>query len=61
MTQEVPPPRNVADEGRDSCLRGLPREDCPYPPGTDEREAWLAGWDKAAGSGCAGSPEKTAS
>jgi ribosome modulation factor len=43
-------PRTVADEGADSFLHGLPREDCPYPPGADEREEWLAGWEKAAAS-----------
>jgi ribosome modulation factor len=48
MSNEVELPRTVSDEGRDAWLKGLPREDCPYPPGADERAAWLAGWDKAA-------------
>ncbi len=48
MTDEPDLPRTVADEGAASFLRGLPREDCPYPPGADEREEWLAGWDRAA-------------
>jgi len=43
-------PYSVADEGADAFLRGLPRENCPYPPGADEREIWLSGWDRAAGS-----------
>ncbi len=43
MTDEVELPQTVSDEGTDSFLRGLPREDCPYPPGADEREEWLAG------------------
>jgi ribosome modulation factor len=48
MTNETPLPMNVSDEGTASYLRGLPREDCPYPPGSDECEEWLSGWDKAA-------------
>ena len=48
MTDEDELPQSVSDEGTDSFLRGLPREDCPYPPGADEREAWLTGWDLAA-------------
>ena len=48
MTDEPKLPRNVSDEGTASFLRGLPREDCPYPPGSEEREEWLSGWDQAA-------------
>jgi ribosome modulation factor len=48
MTDEAKLPQTVSDEGADSILRGLPREDCPYPPGAAEREAWLTGWDLAA-------------
>jgi ribosome modulation factor len=48
MTDEAELPQTVSNEGTDSFLRGLPREDCPYPPGADEREAWLTGWDLAA-------------
>ena len=48
MTDEAELPQTVSDEGTDSFLRGLPREDCPYPPGADEREGWLTGWDLAA-------------
>ncbi len=47
MTEEREP-RNVADEGAASFGHGLPREDCPYPPGSEDREGWLAGWDRAA-------------
>lgn len=32
-------------EGQDACGRGVPRSDCPYPEDSDEREAWLEGWD----------------
>jgi ribosome modulation factor len=47
MTDETELPETVSDEGAASYLRGLPLEDCPYPPGTDEREEWLTGWDLA--------------
>ena len=48
MTDEAELSRSISDEGAVSFLRGLPREDCPYPPGADEREGWLTGWDLAA-------------
>jgi ribosome modulation factor len=48
LTQETELPQTVSDEGTDSFLKGLPRENCPYPPGSGERDAWLTGWDKAA-------------
>ena len=38
----------IFSEGKDSYLQGLPRENCPYPPHADEREAWLKGWDHGA-------------
>jgi ribosome modulation factor len=34
-------------EGEDACARGVPRSDCPYPQGSQERVAWLEGWDDA--------------
>jgi len=45
---QLPLPQNVFTEGADSCARGLPRGDCPYPPGSAERDQWLAGWDQTA-------------
>ena len=48
MTDDPGPPRNVSDEGTASFLHGLPREDCPYPPDSEDREEWLSGWDHAA-------------
>ena len=48
MSETPQLPEGVFSEGVDSFLHGLPREDCPYPPDADERNAWLAGWDKAA-------------
>ena len=37
---------SVFSEGMDSYLHELPRDDCPYPLGSSEREAWLGGWDQ---------------
>jgi len=34
-------------EGMDSFGRGVPREACPYPEDSDERELWLSGWEEA--------------
>jgi ribosome modulation factor len=48
MTKEPEPPQNVSDEGAASLLHGLPREDCPYPPASEDREEWLSNWDRAA-------------
>jgi ribosome modulation factor len=48
MNEEVQLPKGVVSEGADSYLRGLPREDCPYPPGSAEREDWIEGWNQAA-------------
>jgi len=35
------------DEGFEAFGRGAPREDCPYPEGSDERKIWEEGWDEA--------------
>ncbi len=48
MTDEADLPDSVSGEGAASFSRGLPREDCPYPPGADEPDEWLAAWDRAA-------------
>jgi ribosome modulation factor len=48
MSEDLPLPKGAFDEGRASYLHGLPREDCPYPPDSDEREPWLEGWDQTA-------------
>jgi ribosome modulation factor len=47
MSEDLPLPSNVSDEGVASFLQGVRRDDCPYPPGSDDRESWLEGWDKA--------------
>ncbi len=46
MNDEPQLPEGVFSEGGDSYRRGLPREDCPYPPGSTERDEWLNGWDQ---------------
>ena len=46
-------PHGVYSEGANSFWHGLPLENCPYPPGTNERKAWLAGWDQMAGNDAA--------
>jgi ribosome modulation factor len=48
MTEEPEGPTSAVSAGADSFLQGIPRENCPYPPDTDEREEWLRGWDRAA-------------
>jgi ribosome modulation factor len=48
MSDEPPQPTGAFTEGADSYLKGLPRENCPYPPDSVEREEWLAGWDQTA-------------
>ena len=48
MTETPQLPDGVASEGAESYRHGLPLENCPYPPGSSEREAWLAGWRRAA-------------
>ncbi|HEX3348008.1 MAG TPA: Rmf/CrpP family protein [Acetobacteraceae bacterium] len=51
MTDEPDLPTSVYDEGVDSFRQGVPRDDCPYPPGAGEREDWLRGWDETASAG----------
>jgi hypothetical protein len=34
-------------EGSAAAETGVPREGCPHPPASPEREAWLAGWYEA--------------
>jgi ribosome modulation factor len=48
MNDEPQPLKGVHLEGAQACRLGLPRQNCPYPPGSTEREAWLDGWNKAA-------------
>lgn len=38
---------NPFDEGMDAYGRGISREDCPYPKGSDQHEEWQEGWDEA--------------
>jgi len=41
-------------QGRNARLYGKPAESCPYPEGSDDRQAWLQAWEEA------GSPEAEA-
>ncbi len=54
MTEDADPPTGALTEGADAFERGWPRENCPYPPDAEDREAWLAGWDKAAADAASG-------
>ena len=36
-------------EGMDAYGRGVRREECPHPDGSEERKLWLSGWDEASG------------
>ena len=47
MSEGLQPATGAFSEGRGAFLRGLPRENCPYPPDATEREEWLNGWDRA--------------
>ena len=46
------------DEGLDAFGRGVPRKDCPYPIGSDEREDWEEGWDQGHGLNEEGDPKE---
>jgi ribosome modulation factor len=48
MSEDLPLPKCIRAEGTASYLHGLPRDNCPYPPNSDEREPWLEGWDQPA-------------
>lgn len=37
----------IFENGIDAYGADTPRDDCPYPAGSDEREFWLGGWDEA--------------
>lgn len=37
----------ILEAGIRAFEAGTPREACPYPPHSRERELWLAGWDEA--------------
>ena len=48
MSEEAAAPSGVYHEGFDSFDQGLPRDNCPYPPDSEDREDWLRGWNDAA-------------
>ncbi len=34
-------------EGRQACLDGLARSECPYPADAPEHDFWMDGWEAA--------------
>ena len=36
-------------EGSAAYGAGIAKDNCPYPAGSDEQEAWQEGWDEALG------------
>jgi len=48
MAQALKSTPSAFSEGMNSYLFDAPRENCPYPAGSDEREMWLEGWDQTA-------------
>jgi hypothetical protein len=58
MSEDLPLPKSIRAEGMASYLHGLPRENCPYPPDSDEREPGLrVGTRPHAGTAPAGMPD----
>ena len=43
-------------EGMEAYGRGVRREECPYPEGSEERTLWLKGWEEASGPEPEGNP-----
>ncbi|WP_336490453.1 ribosome modulation factor [Methylobacterium nigriterrae] len=39
--------RDPFEEGIEAHADGIPRSDCPYREGSEERVEWLRGWDEA--------------
>ena len=46
------------DAGVEAFDRGISRNDCPYPEGSDKRKAWLEGWNRRADFDKDGEPKK---
>lgn len=48
VAEETPAsPESVKAEGLAAWARGAKEHDCKYPDGSEERSAWLAGWNEA--------------
>jgi len=48
MVEKPPPIRPVVDatsEGARARAEGRSRQDCPYPPDSEERHEWFEGYD----------------
>ena len=43
----MPIDTKAVDEGVDAYCAGIPRQACPYEPGTAEYRDWTRGWDEA--------------
>ncbi|WP_375463842.1 ribosome modulation factor [uncultured Methylobacterium sp.] len=41
----VTPPSDPISEGARARAHGRPKDACPYPAGSEAREAWLEGFD----------------
>jgi ribosome modulation factor len=37
----------AVEEGTEAYSAAIPRDACPYPPGTQDHVDWLRGWEKA--------------
>jgi len=45
--QETAVDDKILEAGIRAFEAGAPREACPYPAHSEERELWLTGWDEA--------------
>lgn len=45
MDKRQPPVFDKITEGAQARALGRPKDACPYPVGTPERQAWLEGYD----------------
>lgn len=47
MTNPIKPPTDPISEGARARAQGRPKDACPYPANSSEREAWMEGYDGA--------------
>ncbi|GJD29686.1 Ribosome modulation factor [Methylobacterium adhaesivum] len=45
MTQSRPAFVDPVEEGAQARIHGRPKDACPYPAGSEERAAWMEGYD----------------
>jgi ribosome modulation factor len=48
MSEDTRLGKTAHSEGVNAYLLERLREHCPYPSGSDERDAWLTGWNQTA-------------